>query len=74
MKEKTQIFCADYIIKKANNYGVILNKKRGDFDYIWVRWQDKNEKLFEAMECFKMLDESLKKELSLEIIRMLRQN
>ena len=34
--EKTQIFCADYIIKKANNYGVILNKKRGDFSPLFI--------------------------------------
>ena len=64
---------ADYIINEAKNRGVKINiNNRDDFNYVWKRWQDKDEKLFEAMEYFKIIDFDTKKQLSLEIIDYIR--
>ena len=68
-----QIKLADYIIEEAKNRGAILNfNNKEDFNYVWKRWQDKDEKTFEAMEYFKIIDFDTKKQLSLEVIEFIR--
>lgn len=68
-----QIKLADYIIEEAKNRGAILNfNNKEDFNYVWKRWQDKDEKTFEAMEYFKIIDFGTKKQLSLEVIEFIR--
>ena len=64
-----QLYCANYIIEEAKNRGVKLNvEDKSSFNYLWKRWQDADEKMFEAMEYFKNIDFDTKKQLSLEII------
>ena len=68
-----QLKLADYIIEEAKNRGARLNiNNKENFNYVWKRWQDKDEKLFEAMEYFKIIDFETKKQLSLEIIEFIR--
>ncbi len=68
-----QLKLADYIIEEAKNRGARLNiNNKENFNYVWKRWQDKDEKLFEAMEYFKIIDFDTKKQLSLEIIEFIR--
>ena len=70
-----QLKLADYIIEEAKNRGARLNiNNKENFNYVWKRWQDKDEKLFEAMEYFKIIDFETKKQLSLEIIEFIRNN
>ena len=58
---------------KAKNRGAKLDLDNKDaFNYVWKRWQDKDEKMFEAMEYFKIIDFETKKQLSLEIIDYIR--
>lgn len=69
----TQIYCADYIIEEAKNRGINIDISNKDsFNYLWKRWQDKDEKMFEAMEYFKIIDFETKKQLSLEIISYIK--
>ena len=64
---------AGYIIEEAKNRGARINiNNKENFNYVWKRWQDKDEKLFEAMEYFKIIDFDTKKQLSLEIIEFIR--
>ena len=61
---------ADYIIEEAKNLGLALSEN--NFDCFWKRWQDNNLKYFEAMEYLKIIDYETKKEISMEIIRYIR--
>lgn len=68
-----QIYCADYIIDEAKNRGARVDiVDKNSFNYLWKRWQDNDEKMFEAMEYFKIIDFDTKKQLSLEIIDYIR--
>ena len=71
--DNVKIYIANYIIEEAKNRGAKLDLENKDaFNYIWKRWQDKDEKMFEAMEYFKIIDFETKKQLSLEIIDYIR--
>lgn len=71
--EKIQLYLANYIIEEAKNRGVTLScDKKEDFNYVWKRWQDKDEKLFMAMEYFKSLEADAKKQVALEIIEIMK--
>ena len=63
-------YVADYIIEEAKNLGLTLSENT--FDCFWQRWQDNNLKYFEAMEYLKIIDYETKKEISMEIIRYIR--
>lgn len=63
-------YVADYIIEEAKNLGLALSEN--NFDCFWQRWQDNNLKYFEAMEYLKIIDYETKKEISMEIIRYIR--
>ena len=63
-------YVADYIIEEAKNLGLTLSEN--NFDCFWLRWQDNNLKYFEAMEYLKIIDYETKKEISMEIIRYIR--
>lgn len=71
--DNVKMYIANYIIEEAKNRGARLNLSRKEnFDYVWKRWQDSDEKMFEAMEYFKIIDFESKKQLSLEIIDYIR--
>ena len=71
--ENVKMYIANYIIEEAKNRGAKLDLDNKDaFNYVWKRWQDKDEKMFEAMEHFKIIDFETKKQLSLEIIDYIR--
>lgn len=68
-----QLHCANYIIEEAKNRGAYISFENKDaFNYLWKRWQDDDETLFQAMEYFKIIDFDTKKQLSLEIIDYIR--
>jgi len=72
---KVQNFCADFIIEQIRNAGYELQRKTiiERFNCFWRRWQDDDEKMFEAMEYLRLADEGLKKEVSLGVIDYIRQ-
>lgn len=71
--KSVQLHCANYIIEEAKNRGASLEfENKESFNYLWKRWQDNDEKMFEAMEYFKIIDFDTKKQLSLEIIDYIR--
>ena len=73
--EQIQLKLADFIIEEAKNRGAIIKfNNKEEFNYVWKRWQDKDEKLFEAMEYLKIIDFDTKKHLSLEIIDFIRKH
>lgn len=68
-----QMQLASYIIEEAKNRGAEINiNNRDTFNYVWKRWQDKDETMFQAMEYFKIIDFDTKKQLSLEIIEFIK--
>ncbi len=71
--DSVKMYIANYIIEEARNRGAKLKiDNKESFNYLWKRWQDKDEKMFEAMEYFKIIDFDTKKQLSLEIIEYIR--
>ena len=68
-----QLHCANFIIEEAKSRGANLSfENKESFNYLWKRWQDSDEKMFEAMEYFKIIDFETKKQLSLEVIDYIR--
>lgn len=72
--EETQVKCADFIIEKATESGVILpgNALNSAFNYILRRWYDHNEHVAEAFEYFQHAPAEIQKEISLEVINFLQ--
>ncbi len=71
--ENVKIHIADYIIEESENSGLKLDfNNKDEFNYVWKRWQDNDEKMFKAMEYLKIIDFETKKQLSLEIINYIK--
>lgn len=71
--ENVKIYCADLIIEQAKNSGAKLEIfDKNQFNYVWKRWQDNDEKMFEAMEYFKIIDFEAKQKVSMDIINYIR--
>lgn len=68
--DRVKDYVADYIIEEAKNLGLVLSEN--NFDCFWQRWQDFNMKYFEAMEYLKIIDYETKKEISLTIIKYIK--
>ena len=68
-----QLHCANFIIEEAKSrFANLIFENKEYFNYLWKRWQDSDEKMFEAMEYFKIIDFETKKQLSLEVIDYIR--
>ncbi len=64
--------CVKFIVEEAQSRGAQTDASVNDFDYAWRRYWDKEEKLFEAIEYFKKLDEDAKKRIALEIVEYIK--
>ena len=70
--DNTRMECASFIIKEAQNKGVIIkNNLFSAFDYTLRRWYDDEEKTFEAMEYLRVATLEVQKELAFDIIEFL---
>src|SRR5574344_1097282 len=72
--ETTQLRCADFIITKAKDSGVKIEDSslEGAFNYIFRRWYDKDKRIQESFEYFKVAPFEFQKELALELINFLQ--
>lgn len=72
--EETQAKCADFIIEKAKDSGVMLpgSSLNSAFHYILRRWYDKDKKVSEAFEYLQHAPSEVQKEISLEVINFLQ--
>ena len=72
--DETQVRCADYIIEKAKDQGVMNeeNSLEGAFNYIFKRWYDKDRRIQESFEYFKSAPFDIQKEIALDIINFLQ--
>lgn len=70
----TQYKCADLIVNKSKTNGVDLSENiiTDAFNYVLRRWYDTDQKIAEAFEYLKLMPESLQKEVSLELINLLK--
>ncbi len=70
--ELTRSDCAMFIIKEAQNKGVVIkNSLVSAFNYALRRWYDEEETIFEAMEYLRVAPAEIQKELSFDIIEYL---
>ncbi len=70
--DKTRTACASFIIKEAQDKGVIIkNSLVSAFDYALRRWYDDEETIFEAMEYLRVSPLEIQKELAFDIIEYL---
>ena len=70
--ELTRKNCASFIIKEAQDKGVIIkNNLLSAFDYALRRWYDEEETIFEAMEYLRIAQPEVQKELAFDIIEYL---
>lgn len=70
--DTTRKDCAEFIIKEAQNKGVVIkNNLVSAFDYALRRWYDDEETIFEAMEYLRISPTEIQKELAFDIIEYL---
>ncbi|MBQ2870273.1 hypothetical protein IJE86_01075 [bacterium] len=70
--ELTRKNCASFIIKEAQDKGVVIkNNLLSAFDYALRRWYDEEETIFEAMEYLRISPVEVQKELAFDIIEYL---
>lgn len=70
--ELTRKDCASFIIKEAQEKGVVMkNNLVSAFDYALRRWYDDEETIFEAMEYLRISPVEVQKELAFDIIEYL---
>lgn len=70
--EATRKSCAGFVIKEAQEKGVVIkNSLVSAFDYALRRWYDDEETIFEAMEYLRIAPLEIQKELSFDIIEYL---
>jgi len=68
-----QAECAQLITEKAINSGVQRENNLLDaFNYVRLRWYDKDEKIAEAMEYLKFSPEELRREIAIDVIEYLQ--
>lgn len=68
-----QVACAQIITDKAKNLGVIRpNNLLDAFNYVVLRWYDKDERISEAFEYLKAASEEIKREIAVEVIEYLQ--
>ena len=72
--EQTQIKCADYITNKAKSFGVKIkdNSINEAFNYILRRWYDKDKRIQEAFEYFRIAPLDVQKTIANELLRVLQ--
>lgn len=70
--EAVRKHCAEFVIKEAQDKGVIIkNNLVSAFDYALRRWYDDEETIFEAMEYLRISPIEVQKELAFDIIEFL---
>lgn len=72
--DDTQAKCADFIIEKAKDAGVMLpgSSLNSAFHYILRRWYDQDKKVSEAFDYLQYAPPEIQKEISLEVINFLQ--
>lgn len=65
--------CSNFIIKEASKKGVTINNSfREMFEFHLRRWYDKDKLTSEAMEYLRLANIEIKKEIALNIIKLLQ--
>ncbi len=68
-----QVACAQIITEKAIDLGVKRENNLLDaFNYVLMRWYDEDERIAEAMEYLKAADDSVRKEVAIDVIEYLQ--
>lgn len=73
-EEEAQLQCAEFIIDYTTQRDVRLPNNALDdaFNYLLKRWYDKDKKIAEAFEYFKIAPLEIQKEISFEVINILQ--
>lgn len=71
-REDIQLQSAEFIVQKAQDFGVVLNSNiLGAFNYVLHRWYDKSEPLAEAFGYLKEADDETRKQIAIAVIDFL---